>query len=83
MELPKREMILTPFLPSQGLCLLYAKRGVGKTHVAIGIANAVAVGGRFLKWEALNHEKCCILTVKCPQTAMQERLRRISLSEDL
>jgi putative addiction module killer protein len=29
MELPKRELLLTPFLPSQGLCLLYAKRGVG------------------------------------------------------
>lgn len=35
MEIPKREMILSPFLPSQGLCLLYAKRGVGKTHVAM------------------------------------------------
>lgn len=50
MHLPKREMILSPFLQSQGLCLLYAKRGVGKTHVALGIAYAVDTGGRFLKW---------------------------------
>src|SRR3972149_4036961 len=52
MELPKREMLLSPFLPSQGLCLLYAKRGIGKTHVALGIAYAVATGRSFLKWHA-------------------------------
>lgn len=83
MELPKREMILTPFLPSQGLCLLYAKRGVGKTHVALGIANAVAVGGRFLKWEALKPRKVLYIDGEMPAVAMQERLRRITLSENL
>lgn len=44
LELPQRELILKPFLPKQGLCLLYAKRGVGKTHVALNIAYAVATG---------------------------------------
>jgi len=82
MDLPKREMILTPFLPSQGLCLLYAKRGVGKTHVALGIANAVATGGRFLKWEALKPRKVLYIDGEMPAVAMQERLRRISLTED-
>ncbi len=82
MELPEREMILTPFLPSQGLCLLYAKRGVGKTHVALGIANAVAVGGRFLKWEAQKPRKVLYIDGEMPAAAMQERLRRISLTED-
>jgi putative DNA primase/helicase len=38
LELPKREILLSPFLPTQGLGLVYAKRGVGKTHVAMGIA---------------------------------------------
>lgn len=83
MELPKREMILAPFLPSQGLCLLYAKRGVGKTHVALGIAHAVAVGGRFLKWEANVPRKVLYIDGEMPAAAMQERLKRISLSEDL
>jgi len=83
MEIPKREMILSPFLPSQGLCLLYAKRGVGKTHVAIGIAYAVAVGGCFLKWHAPKPRKVLYIDGEMPAVAMQERLRRISLSEDL
>lgn len=83
MELPKREMILSPFLPSQGLCLLYAKRGVGKTHVAIGIAYAVAVGGSFLKWKAIKPRKVLYIDGEMPAVAMQERLKRLSLSEDL
>lgn len=83
MELPKQEMILSPFLPSQGLCLLYAKRGVGKTHVAIGIAYAVAVGGRFLKWRAPKPRKVLYIDGEMPAAAMQERLKRIALSEDL
>ena len=83
MELPKREMILSPFLPSQGLCLLYAKRGVGKTHVALGIAYAVAIGGGFLKWQAPRPRKVLYIDGEMPAAAMQERLRRISLTEDL
>jgi len=83
MDLPKREMILGPFLPSQGLCLLYAKRGVGKTHVAIGIAYAVAVGGSFLKWKAPTPRKVLYIDGEMPAVAMQERLKRISLSENL
>lgn len=81
MELPEREIILTPFLPSQGLCLLYAKRGVGKTHVALGIAYAVAVGGKFLKWEAVKPRKVLYIDGEMPAAAMQDRLRRISCTE--
>lgn len=83
MELPKREMILSPFLPSQGLGLLYAKRGVGKTHVALGIAYAIASGGTFLKWQAPKPRKVVYIDGEMPASAMQERLRRISLGEDL
>ncbi|MDN3508972.1 MAG: AAA family ATPase [Candidatus Neptunochlamydia sp.] len=83
MELPKREMLLNPFLPSQGLCLLYAKRGVGKTHVALGIAYAVASGGNFLNWEVPCPKKVLYIDGEMPAIAMQERLKRISVTEDL
>lgn len=42
LNLPERKMLLDPFLTEQGLVMLYAKRGVGKTHVALGIAHVVA-----------------------------------------
>ena len=30
-EIPERKMILAPIIPTQGLSLLYSKRGIGKT----------------------------------------------------
>lgn len=83
LDLPKQEMILSPFLPTQGLCLIYAKRGVGKTHVALGIAYATASGGTFLKWEAPKPRKVLYLDGEMPAIAMQERLRRISVTENI
>lgn len=78
MDLPKRELLLTPFLPSQGLCLLYAKRGVGKTHVALGIGYAVATGGNFLKWTAPCPKRVLYLDGEMPAISMQERLLKLS-----
>lgn len=51
--------------------------------MAIGIAYAVAVGGRFLKWEAPKPRKVLYIDGEMPGVAMQERVKRISLSEDL
>src|ERR1044071_1985987 len=51
-DIPPREMLLDPFLPTQGLMMLYSWRGVGKTHTGIGIAYAAASGGAFLRWQA-------------------------------
>ncbi len=80
---PKREMLLAPFLPTQGLGLLYAKCGVGKTHVALGIAYAVATGGKFLRWQAPAARKVLYIDGEMPAVAMQERLNRIAVTEDL
>lgn len=75
--IPPREMILAPFLPTQGLVELYAKTGIGKTHLALGIAYAVATGGTFLKWKALKARKVLFIDGEMPGAAMQERLARI------
>lgn len=47
-ELPPRELILSPWLPKAGLCMIHAFRGIGKTHVSLGIAYSVAKGDKFL-----------------------------------
>lgn len=82
MKIPKPEMLLSPFLPSQGLVMIYAKRGVGKTHVALGIACAVAQGGSFLKWNAPKPKKVLYIDGEMPAIAMQDRLRRIAATTD-
>src|SRR5262249_247157 len=49
--LPERQMILDPILAQKSLMMLYGPRGLGKTHVALGIAWAAASGQSFLKWK--------------------------------
>lgn len=82
LKLPEREMLLAPFLPKQGLVLLYAKRGVGKTHIALGIAYAVASGGSFLKWHAPAPQRVLYIDGEMPANSMQERLRKIDNAND-
>ena len=77
MEIPPREMVLAPVLPSQGLTMLYAARGVGKTFVGLGMAYAVATGGAFFRWQAPEPRKVLYVDGEMPASAMQERLAQI------
>jgi hypothetical protein len=81
-EFPPREMILSPLLPVAGLAMLYAPRGVGKTHVALGIAYAVASGGSFLRWRAPKPRKVIFIDGEMPAAALRERLAQIVADAD-
>ena len=50
MDLPERKELLSPWLPEQGLAMIHAERGVGKTFFALSCAYAIATGGKFLKF---------------------------------
>ncbi len=76
-DLPPRENILSPWLPKAGLAMIYAKRGVGKTYVALGIAHAVATGGTFLNWAAPKPRRVLYLDGEMCASTMQQRLREI------
>jgi hypothetical protein len=52
LDLPPRGMLLDPWLPTQGIAMIHAGRGIGKTHLALGIAYTVATGGSLLGWRA-------------------------------
>jgi hypothetical protein len=72
--LPPREMVLDPIIPTQGLAMLYSWRGIGKTHVALGMAYAVACGGGVLRWCAPRRRRVLYLDGEMPGRLMQERL---------
>ncbi len=74
MKLPVRETILSPWLPAQGLAMIYAPRGVGKTHIALGIAYAVASHTPFLNWTPPKAQGVLYLDGEMPAALMQERL---------
>jgi len=76
-NIPPREMLLDPIIPAQGLALLYSMRGVGKTHVALGIAYAAASGGHFLRWSAPRPRRVLYLDGEMPAKSMQDRIASI------
>lgn len=81
-EFPPRSNLLSPWLPSQGLAMVYAYRGIGKTHFALGVAYAVASGGSFLGWQAPAPVGVLYIDGEMPGPVMQERLSAIITSND-
>lgn len=79
LPLPPREMVLAPVLPAKGLAMLYGPRGLGKTHVALGIAWAVASGGSFLKWQAPRARRVLYVDGEMPTATMQARVGQLAV----
>ena len=78
LDIKPRGMVLDPIIPEKGLVMLYAVRGTGKTHVALGIAYAVATGGSFLKWQAPQPRRVLLVDGEMPASALRERLHGIA-----
>ena len=73
MTFPPRSLIMSPWLPEKGLTMLYAPRGVGKTWVALGIAHAIASGGKFLRWRAPSPKRVLYIDGEMPMSLLKER----------
>ena len=76
-EIPPRQNLLSPWLPSKGLCMIYATREFGKTWMALEIAYSVASGGSFLCWEAESPNGVIYIDGEMPLSLLQERLSGI------
>ena len=76
-ELPPRETILSPWLPSKGLAMIYGPRGIGKTHLTLGCAYAIASGSGFLRWHSPTPRRVLVIDGEMPAATLQERLTRI------
>lgn len=83
MQFPLRENILDPWLPAQGLVMLYAIRGLGKTLLAIFIAVVVTSGGKLHKWQAQRPHGVLYIDGEMPAVVMQERLAQCIKMVDL
>lgn len=81
-QLPEREMLLSPIFPVQGLAMISAQRGVGKTQIALGIAYTIATGGTFLRWNAPKARKVIYIDGEMPACLMQERLKKLIIMSD-
>ncbi len=52
-------------------------RGLGKTHVSLNVAYAVATGGEFLGWKAPQPRRVLFIDGEMPGALLQERLAAI------
>ncbi len=77
LNLPKRRQVISPIIPVRGLAMLYAARGIGKTHVALGLSYAVSCGTSFLRWQAYEPRRVLYLDGEMPAEALQERARQM------
>tara|TARA_R110002073_G_scaffold330843_1_gene515031 strand:+ start:2692 stop:4230 length:1539 start_codon:yes stop_codon:yes gene_type:complete len=73
-----RGWILEWIIPEQGLVMIHAPRGVGKTHIALGIAYACATGSQFLRWHAPMARSVLYLDGEMSASDLQERLKAIA-----
>lgn len=80
MHLPPRDTMLSPWLMTQSLSMIYGWRGTGKTHVSLGVSYAVAGGGEFLHWKADKPRRVLLVDGEMPGPALQERLATIITS---
>jgi putative DNA primase/helicase len=74
MQFKMREVILDPWLHTQDLCMVFAARGVGKTHFALAVVFALATGTKFTKWQATRPLRVLYLDGELPGALMQQRL---------
>jgi len=71
LEIKPHEMLLAPILTEQGLSMIHSRRGVGKTHLALGIAVAVASGKNLLRWQAPKPRKVVVIDGELPASVLQ------------
>lgn len=73
----KRDVILSPWLAKQSLNMIYAPRGLGKSHLSLLIACAVGSGSQALKWQATAPYGVLYVDSEMCASELQERLKKI------
>lgn len=73
-QFKQRELLLGPWLHSQDLAMIFAGRGIGKTHLSLAIAFAVSTGGTFARWQAPRPAKVLYLDGELPGAVLQRRM---------
>lgn len=79
MDIPPRQWLLYPFLQERSTCMLYAKRGVGKTYVGLSIALAVAGGVNIMGFNADAAHKVLYIDGEMAAYDLRERARALAL----
>lgn len=76
-DIPPRKLIMEPWLPEQGIAMIYAPRGIGKTYFALNISIAIATGQSLFDWQVPLAKRVLYLDGEMSAADMQARLKNI------
>lgn len=76
-KVKKREMIIGPFLPTQSINMMFAKRGIGKTWFGITMAKNIALGKSFLGYEVPKPRRVLFIDGEMPLSDLQYRFNAV------
>ena len=76
-----RELLLGPWLREGSLSLLHGPRGVGKTHLALAIAHAVATGTELFGWDVPRPRRVLFLDGEMTIHDLQRAARALPATE--
>ena len=75
-DIKPREFVIEPLIHERGLVMVYAWRGVGKTWFALGLAHAIAAGGKYLKWTASKPRRVLHVCGEMPAVDLKQRFEQ-------
>lgn len=71
---PKREMLMSQWLPQPGIAMIFARAGHAKTYLALSIAYAVARGEDLMGWKCERPGRVLYIDGEMPGGYLKERL---------
>ncbi len=83
MELPPKDYIIDPILTTQGLAMIHAARGIGKTYLSLFLSLSIAAGPRNIfdeKWKILKTSKVLYIDGEMSASQMQTRIKKFDIS---
>jgi KaiC/GvpD/RAD55 family RecA-like ATPase len=78
-NIPPREFIIEPFLPTSSLSMVYAARGIGKTWFALSLCVAISHGHDFLRFPVERARRVLFIDGEMALADLQERIRALDL----
>jgi putative DNA primase/helicase len=81
-EIPEREYLLRPPVPSQGIVMIYGPRGIAKTLFTAACGLAIAGGGWALCWSAPKPARVLYVDGEMPAKMMQDRISSLLVGMD-
>lgn len=81
-DLKDPEPIISPLIFEADLMMIYGWRGVGKTWFSLGLAYAIASGGRFLTWTSKRARRVLVLDGEMRASRLRKRLLLIAAGSD-